>query len=183
MAKKTIDFLADLPKVQKFIDKRVRDQVNAGGDVAGIVIGMKLCQAGFLVLRLNTDEQHERDEQWMEELDAGPSLKLPAWSKAYMESADHGIEFIMLNGSKKKVAPGAGDNAVVSVIGKTMLAILGDAKARGVFKSLPITKDCQVEFREFDWMWEWPENEEDLGETNLFRKLRSTLITASQSDK
>ncbi len=103
-----------------------------------------------------------------------PYLKLPSWSKAYMQADDHGISFTLLDGKSKKVKPHAGEMAVASVFGNTLLSIIRDAKAKKEFELLNLRDDCQVEIMEFDWAWRWPES--GLGRTNRIRSLRAVRL-------
>lgn len=68
------------------------------------------------------------------------------------------------------------DEAVASVFGEALLAIVLDALASGLFGTLPLRDDCQLDMEEFDFMWSWPPTNEDLGRTNLIRDLTTTRL-------
>ena len=174
MSKKTVNFIDDLAKIQRYIDKRVRAQQEVREPITAMEFGMQLCQAGYLLLNFDVRQKHDRDGTWTLALD-GPTLALHHWSRAYMNADEHGIEFVLLSGKKKSLGPGAKDAAVAGEFGKTLLSIVRDAKARGVFAPLLLTPECQVEILEFDWMWEWPDYA-DLGKRNLFRKLQAARL-------
>jgi hypothetical protein len=174
MGARTVNFLEDLHKIQQYIEKRVRAQAKNNEPITAIEAGFKICQDGRFVLNFDTRENHDRDGAWTDALN-GPSLALPEWRSAYMATDKNAIWYILLSGEVKYLPPNAGDDAVAGVFGKMLLAILQDAKARGVFDSLPLRKDCQIEVLEFDWMFEWP-SESQLGRTNLFRKLKPVRL-------
>ena len=102
-------------------------------------------------------------------------MSLPHWRVAYEAAGTHGIWFILPSLAVKHVPSGENDKAVAAEFGKTLLAAVLDAKARGTFDSLPLRKDCQLEIIEFDWMYEWPK-ESALGRSNLFRKLKAERL-------
>jgi hypothetical protein len=175
MGMQNITFVKDLPKIQRYIDKCALAQQKIDDPITAIEFGMKLCQAGHLVLNFDVRVKHERDGEWTRSLD-GPTLSMQHWSMAYMNAAEYGIEFVRLSGEKKFVAPGAGDAAVAGEFGKTLLSIIRDAKARDIFTPLRLAQECQVEILEFDWMWQWPTEQAELGKRNLFRKLRAKRL-------
>ena len=178
MSKKTIKFVEDVPKIRRYLDKRVRAQQKVGRPISAIEFGMRLCQGGYLALHFDVREKHERDGEWTRALDDA-ALSMQHWSRAYMNAGEYGIEFVLLSGKRKSIAPGENDAAVAAEFGKALLSLVRDAKARGVFAPLLLTEGCQVEILEFDWMWEWPEDEDDLGKRNLFRKLRAERLPAA----
>ena len=179
MAKHTVNFGHDLSAVRAHLQARVDAQSAVATPIAAIEVGLKLCQQGLLAINFDVRSHHERDGEWTYALN-GPALELPGWSKAYMQAGRFGISFELLDGTSLTLPPRSGDAAVARVFGATVLKVLRDAVAQGVFRSLPLRDDCQVEVLEFDWMWEWPAEANDLGRTNLFRDLlTSPLPTAS----
>jgi hypothetical protein len=51
-----------------------------------------------------------------------------------------------------------------------------DAAVDGTFRSLPVRNDCQLDVLEFDWMWQWPSEPQELGRINLLRDLPTTKL-------
>lgn len=169
MAQHHINFADDLPKIRRYLTRRIA-AVNAQ-PVAAIEIGFRLCQRGFLGMSFDAKADHLCD---VGRALGGPLLKLPRWSKAYMQAERHGISFTLLNGKSKRLEPGASDLAVAGVFGNALLSIVRDAKAAKMFDALSLQKDCQIEIMEFDWMWRWPES--GLGRTNLVSRLRAVRL-------
>ena len=105
------------------------------------------------------------------------SLTLPHWRTAYEAAGEQGIWFVLQSGETKHIKPGENrDAAIAGQFGKALLAIVQDAKARGVFDPLPLSPDCQVEVLEFDSMWNWPTNDSAVGRSNLYRKLAAVRL-------
>jgi hypothetical protein len=171
MAQHHINFADDLPKIRKYFGARFTAAGKSHQPVAAIEIGFRLCQRGLIGMSLDEEASHLAD---VSHALGDPLLKLPGWSRAYMQAEDHGIAFTLLDGTSKTVKPHAGDLAVASVFGNTLLSVLRDAKARKLFELLHLREDCQLEIMEFDWMWRWPES--GLGRTNQVRRLRAVRL-------
>lgn len=175
MAKHTVNFGDDLSAIRAHLWARVDAQSAVSTPIAAIEVGLKLCQRGVLAINFDVRSHHERDGEWTHALN-GPALELPGWSKAYMEADRFGISFVLLDGTSITLPPRSGDAAIARVFGATLLKVVRDAVAQGVFRSLPLRDDCQVEVLEFDWMWEWPAEANDLGRTNLLRDLLTSAL-------
>ena len=127
-------------------------------------------QAGLLLYHFDTRDKHERDGEWTREL-GGPALDLSHWQESYESADNNGASFLLLTGDRHDIPPSAGDAAVASVFGETLLAIALDAIASHSFDTLRLRDDCQLDMEEFDGMWAWPANYDDTGRTNILSKL------------
>lgn len=165
-----VSFVEDLPQIREYIAARVRAQSKVDAPISAIEIGYQLCQAGLVVLHFDVREQHDRDGEWTHALD-GPTLELPHWQAAYESAGEEGISFVLPTGVAREVAAGAGDEAVASVFGEALLAIALDALASHAFQSLSLREGAQLDIEEFDGMWAWPCDYDDLGRSNLIREL------------
>jgi hypothetical protein len=170
-----VNFIYDLPLIREYLVGRVRAQAEVGQAVSAIEVGFQLCQAGLLVFHFDTREKHDRDGEWTLALN-GPTLELPHWQVAYESAEEQGASFVLPAGERRDLPAGAGDAAVVGVFGEALLAIALDAIARRSFDPLDLRDDCQLELEEFDGMWAWPPNYEDVGRTNLIRDLPAVRL-------
>lgn len=155
MGQHHVNFVEDLPKIRKYLAARITTAAKSDEPIAAIEIGFRLFQRGFLGMRFDLQADHLCD---VGHALGDPLLKLPRWSKAYMQAEQHGIFFTLLSGKSKTLRPGADDRTVAGVFGTTLLSIFRDAKANRVLDGLKVRDDCQVEIMEFDWMWRWPES-------------------------
>ena len=177
-----INLIHDLPPIRDYFADRVRAQAPLGEPVSAIEVGFRLDQACLIVLNLDTREQHARDGTWTTALD-GPALELPHWNKAFESARDDGISFVLLTGESRGLAAEwlnseavDGDGAVASVFGEALLAIALDAIASGLFDPLPLRDECQLDLEEFDGMWAWPSEHEDVGRVNAIRGLKAVRL-------
>jgi len=176
MAHHHIDFNEDLAAIRRHLRGRIETQSKMNQPITAIEVGFRLCQGNAIGINFDVREKHERDGEWSNVFEEFPFGRRH-WSTAYMQAERFGISFTRLDGTSINLDPGAGDNEVAAVFGKTLLEIVRDAKARQWFEALPLREDCQLEILEFDWMWEWPKEESDLGRKNLFRKIRGKLMS------
>jgi hypothetical protein len=104
-----------------------------------------------VVLHLDTRSKSEPDGTWTHENFA--ELKLPKW-RAAIETMVEGesVEFILMNGSKKKV----GAEALEKTIGEFFVEALKSARKDGVFKALPKTAKCEMGVEESEGSFGWP---------------------------
>ena len=85
----------------------------------------------------------------------GPTLELPHWQTAYESADETGVSFVLPTGVSREVTAGSGYAVVAGVFGECVVSIAIDAIAAGSFQPLPLRKDCQLDFEEFDGMWGW----------------------------
>ena len=165
-----IDFNDDLPALRRQLAERVQWQAKAGERVSAIEVGFRLCQAGLVTFHFDTRDKHDRDGEWTTALDA-VALELPHWQAAYESAGERGITFTQFDGTRADVPASTGDTAVAGVFGEALRALAVDALARGSFAPLTLRGDCQLDINEFDFMWSWPNDYDDLGRSNLIRDL------------
>ncbi len=170
-----VNFIDDLPMIRKYIADRVRTQSKIDRLISAIEVGFQLNQAGLLLYHFDTRDKHERDGEWTREL-GGPALDLSHWQESYESADNNGASFLLLTGDRHDIPPSAGDAAVASVFGETLLAIALDAIASHSFDTLRLRDDCQLDMEEFDGMWAWPANYDDTGRTNILSKLTATRL-------
>ena len=173
-----VNFIADLPVIRDYIADRVRTQSKVDKSISAIEVGFQLCQAGLVLFHFDTREKHERDGTWTLALD-GPTLDLPHWQAAYESASEDGASFILLTGERRDLEAGADDATVAGVFGEALIAITLDAIAGGMFEPLELRDDCQLDLEEFDGMWAWPFEYEDVGRTNVIRNLTAARLPRS----
>ncbi len=177
-----VNLTRDLPMIRDYFADRVRAQAPVSEPVSAIEVGFRLDQACLIVLNFDPREQHARDGTWTAALD-GPALELPHWSEAFASACDDGISFVLLNGESRELTAQwlsseavDGDGAVAGVFGEALLAIALDAIASGLFDPLPLRDECQLDLEEFDGMWAWPSEHEDIGRANIIRGLKAVRL-------
>ena len=170
MPRQTVDFREDIPAIRKYLAGRVASQAEVADPISAIEIGFQINQAGLVLAHFDTRPKHKRDGHWTNFMD-GPVLKRPRWRRAYEAADRHGVSFVLPDGKAKDIAPGAGDEEVAGVFGGLLLAVVTDALASGTFAPLKLRKNCQLDIEEFDNMWAWPLEYEDLGRTNILTKM------------
>ena len=175
MPKQTVNFRDDIPLIRKYLAARARSQSKAAERISAIEIGYQLNQAGLIVAHFDTRPKHQRDGSWTMAME-GPVLKVPKWRRVYEASERHGASFVLPDGTSQKIAAGASDAAVAAIFGKVLLALVKDALARGLFESLKLRKNCQLDIEEFDNMWAWPTKYENLGRTNIIAKMKPARL-------
>jgi hypothetical protein len=165
----TVDFSDDLRKLQTYVTSRLMPARAAPGPIGLIAVGFKLCQRGFVGMNFDTRDEYSFD---VSRALGDPLLKMPHWSRAYMQADRYGISVVRLDGTRKAIKPGAGDAAVAAEFGNTLLSVVRDAKGKGLFKPLPLRNDCRLDVLEFDFMWAWTATKKNPG-SNLLRRLRA----------
>ena len=174
MGTPTVDFRKDIEPIRKHLAARVATQFKTRTPVSGITVGFQLNQAGFVVVHFDVRDKHERDGSWTDAM-GGATLKMPQWRRAYEAAGGKGVAFVMPDGKAQDLPPDAGDGKVAGVFGMVLFAIVRDAISSGVFASLPLRDECQLDMEEFDGMWAWPEFD-DLGRTNIIQKMRPVKL-------
>ena len=177
MPRQTVDFREDLPAIRKHLAARVKSQAEVGDLISAVEIGFQICQAGLIVVHFDTRAKHQRDGSWTLAME-GPTLKVPRWRRAYEAADDHGVSFVLPDGTAKTIEPGVEDADVAGVFGKVLLAVVRDALACATFAPLKLRKNCQLDIEEFDNMWAWPMKYEDLGRTNIISKIKPARLPA-----
>lgn len=166
-----VNFIDDLPRLREYFEKRIHSQSKSRDSICAVEIGFRLCQAGFVFLNFDTREKHNRDGEWTNAINRD-ILEMPHWQEAYESAEEDGASFVLLSGEKLNLPPGAGDEAVAAVFGEALIAIVLDRIADGALAPLNLKEDCQLDSEEFDGMWAWPVSYDDVGRTNVIRKLR-----------
>ena len=175
MPRQTVDFREDIPAIHKHLAARVKSQAEISDPISAVEIGFQICQAGLIVVHFDTRAKHKRDGSWTVAME-GPSLRVPRWCRAYEAADRHGVSFVLPDGTAKMIEPGVEDADVAGVFGRVLLAVVRDALARDTFEPLKLRKNCQVDIEEFDNMWAWPMEYEDLGRTNLISKIKRARL-------
>jgi hypothetical protein len=178
MSTTLVNFIDDLPVIRDYIADRVRTQSRVAGPISAIEVGFQLCQAGLVLLHFDAREKHDRDGTWTLAL-SGPTLVFPHWQAAYESAGEDGASFVLLTGERHDIDAGADDETVAGVFGEALLAITLDAIASGMFELLELRDDCQLDLEEFDGMWAWPSDYEDVGRTNIIRNLTAPRLPRS----
>lgn len=172
-----VNFINDLPLIRAYSAERVQAQTKSAHPVSAIEVGYRLSQGGLIVFHFDTREPHCPDGEWTSAMD-GPVLELPHWSKAYESANEDGIEFVLLTGAAYKISSTiVDDESVAGVFGEALLAITLDALAAGFFCSLTLKDDCQLDLKEFDAMWYWPNETFDPDATDGPNEVRRLPLT------
>jgi hypothetical protein len=178
MSNAPVRFLNDLPALRDHIAERVRTQSQVHKPISAIEVGFQLSQSGLVLLHFDTRKKHTRDGSWTLAL-GGPTLALPHWQAAYEDAGEDGISFVLPTGERHGLDAGEDEETVVGVFGEALRAITLDALAAGMFASLKLKDDCQLDLEEFDGLWAWPSDYEDVGRTNIIRNLTLSRLPGS----
>lgn len=169
-----VNFNSDLPQIKGFIVSRVRQQAAVNEPISAIEFSFRLSQSCLIFLHFDARELHENDgEQWSAANE--PTLEIKHWNEAFEVANNEGISFVLPSGETHSLSSEAADEekAVAAIFGDALRTIALNAAVEGVFNSLPLRPDCQLDMEEFDGMWSWPAVYEDLGRTNILSQLLS----------
>lgn len=165
-----VNFLDDLPAIRNYIADRVRAQSKVRKPISAIEVGFQLGQAGLVLVHFDTRQEHARDGSWTLAL-GGPTLTFPHWQEAYESAGEDGASFVLPAGGRLDLEPGTDEETIAAVFGEALRAIALDAIASGLFAPLKLKDDCQLDLEEFDGLWAWPSDYDDVGRTNVIRNL------------
>ena len=170
-----IDTTDDVPRIREYFAMRIaeeRSREPAETPISAIGVGLRLCQAGYLLLYFDRREAHDRDGEWTAEMEPETNmLELPDWCQAYESVSEEPIEVRLPDGTLRRIPAGSPDELPACAFGDAARLIVIDALARGSFGGLNLKADCQLDIDEFDGMWAWPPDTNDLGKTNLVSNL------------
>ncbi len=170
-----VNFNSDLPQIKDFIATRVREQAAVSEQISAVEFAFRLSQSCHLFLHFDTRDNHLRDGNWSSAAyEDEPTLEIKHWNEAFEVANDEGISVVLPSGETHSLSSEAADEeAVVAIFGDALRTIVLSAAAEGVFDSLPLRSDCQLDMEEFDGMWGWPAVYEDVGKTNILSQLLS----------
>lgn len=177
---KTIDTRNELAALRTYFARRVAEEKAAGrqgeGPITAIEVGLRLCQAGYVLLHFDRREPHERDGEWTSEMEPESNMqKVTRWWKGYESVEENDIRVILPDGSVAEMLAGSGDEVSAGAFGEALWMIVVDAVARGTFAGLDLAPACQLDIDEFDGMWAWPDADE-LGSANLVAELPAARL-------
>jgi hypothetical protein len=164
---KQLDLKKDFADIYAFVAQRVRcfdpatnDGPGKGKRVSRIDIGFGLYQSGWACLVFDTRRNPEPDGDWTLHIDE-TVLERPRWVTACDTVKKGSLKVILLDGSSRELPAGAkGKRQLVAALGDMLRAVLLQARADGVFASLPKTARCELGVEEQEGTYGWPVYEE-----------------------
>jgi hypothetical protein len=166
-----LDLRTDFANILAFVSERVRsfdpktnDGPGKGRRATRIDIGYQCDQAGWVALVFDTRRGAEPDGEWNSHID-GNTLERPDWQAAFEALEGASLLVVLPDGTERKVRRGGYDK-LTTILGDLLKAVLFQARADGVFASLPKAPRCELGVEEHDGAYGWPVYEER-GQDNL----------------
>jgi hypothetical protein len=153
-----------LDRVKAF-DPKKNPGPGTGKTVALLDFGFQCDQDGWVALVFDTRPDAEPDGEWNSYIEE-TQLPRPHWQQALMALETGSVDVLMPDGAKRKLTDETEFEDFVALFGDLLKSVLLKARADGVFKSLPIAKECHMGVEEQDGRYGWP-NYEDRGKEDL----------------
>jgi hypothetical protein len=172
-----VDLRKDAQELRKLLEERTKLHIEKTKKeklppVSALEIGFGINQAGWIVINFDTRAEHERDGEWTTLVEK-EMVERDHWFQAYEAVHEEDVTFILPDGSEK-VIPAVGEDGdensdarFAGMFGEMIRDVALAANKDGVFKDLPKKKGFQLDIEEFDNMWAWPSDYDDVGKKNL----------------
>jgi hypothetical protein len=162
-----LDLRRDCADIYAYVKDRIRtfDPTNnrgpgKGGPVKQIDVGYECDQSAWVVVVFDTRPDAEWDGEWTGYIEERNELARPHWLQALKTLVKRSISLILPDGSRMEI-PAVGSaqaryEQFGEVLGEMIKAVLLQARADGVFASLPKAADCELGVEHFNGAYGWP---------------------------
>ncbi|MFO0876296.1 MAG: hypothetical protein U0840_02900 [Gemmataceae bacterium] len=164
-----LDLRRDFADLSAHLAERVRDfdpTTNNGpgepGPVRMIQVGFEYAQGAWVAIVFDTRPDAEPDGEWNSHIE-GNAFERPHWLEAGEANLEGPITLVHLDGTEIELEEGA---ELAEPLGEMIRAVLLQARANGLFASLPKAPGCELAIEHQDGAYGWPPYEER-GQENL----------------